>query len=348
MKIKVTQVFPPGIKDIVPAFFTSRLLCAAFFILCPCLYAEIAVAEKNDYSWQAPRADRSLLLSLDGAGDIVWAAGAYGHILKRSSPGLWNQSGVQTSVLLTAIQMFDSSTGCAVGHEGVIVCMDDGGNSWSRVHDDKSHAGPLLDIVFVSSHEIIAVGAYGYYLVSRDGGNNWIESFVNEEHDFHLNAISHYLHDMLYIVGEAGHIYRSRDRGLTWQVLSSPYEGSFFDVLAWGDGHVAIAGLRGRIYYSRNKGESWSRISTGIETSLNSLIHLRNGQLMAVGHAGNIVIVDQDYRQSYLYQLEERPDIADAYEYEGNRVVLVGENGISVLDLCRIFSAVELADCDSE
>ncbi len=326
---------------------TSRLRCAAFFILYSCLWTE-AAAEKNDYSWQAPLADRSLLIALDGVGNTVWAAGAYGHILKHSSPGIWNQSKVQARVLLTAIQMFDSSTGCAVGHDAIIVCTDDGGNNWSRVYEDKNHAAPLLDVMFLSAYEIIAVGAYGYYRVSGDGGNNWLEGLINEEHDFHLNAIGHDLHGLLYIVGEAGHIYRSKDRGLTWHTLSSPYEGSFFDVLVWGDGQVAIAGLRGRIYYSRDKGESWSRISTNIKTSLNSLIRLRNGQLMGVGHTGNIVIVDKDYRQSHLYQLKERFDIADAYEYESNHVILVGENGISNLDLCRVFSTIELAGCDSK
>ncbi len=255
---------------------------------------------------------------------------------------------MQTSILLTAIRMLDSSTGCAVGHDGVIVCTSDGGSTWPIVHGDKDQERPLLDIVFVSSQKSIAVGAYGYYLVSNDDGNNWTEDIVNEDHDFHLNAISGYLHGMLYIVGEAGQIYRSKDKGLTWDTLPSPYEGSLFDVLAWGDGQVAITGLRGRLYYSQDKGESWSRIPTNVETPLNSLIRLRNGQLMAVGHAGNIVIVDKSYQQSYLYQLKRRNDIADAYEYEGNYVILAGEDGVNDLDLCQVFSPTELEGCASK
>lgn len=334
-------------------FFTVRLPCAAFFILLvvlrsTCLWAEATIDSKTDYSWQAPLASQSLLISLDGTGDTIQVAGSRGHILRRSNSGIWHQSRVQASVLLTAIRMFDSSTGLAVGHDGIIVRTDDGGHTWTRVHEDKDQSRPLLDIVYLDSRKIIAVGAYGYYLISNDSGHNWQEGFVNENHDFHLNAISHHLHDTIYIVGEAGHIYRSRDRGLTWDTLSSPYEGSWFDVLVWEGSHVAIAGLRGRLYYSKNKGESWLRIPTSVETSFNSLIRLRNGQLMAVGHAGSIIIVDKNYQQSFLHQLKGRDNIADAYEYKSNHVVLAGENGVRYLDLCDSFSPAELKGCIPE
>ena len=330
--------------------FILRLLYAAFFILSafsrsPCVWAD---AGENDYSRQAPLASRSLLISLDGVGDVIWAAGSHGHILKQDSSGIWNQSKVQASVLLTAIRMLDSSTGWAVGHDAVIVYTDDTGNTWSRVYSDKDQEKPLLDIVPLSPQKIIAVGAYGYYLVSDNGGTSWKEGIVNADHDFHLNAISHNLNGILYIVAEAGHIYRSKDNGLTWNTLSSPYEGSLFDVLAWEDNHVAVTGLRGRFYYSGDKGESWSRIPTNIETSLNSLIRLRNGQLLVAGHTGNIVITDKNYQQSYLYQLKNRVDIADIYEYESNHVIFVGEDGIHNLDLCEIFSPTELTGCVSK
>jgi len=116
-------------------------------------------------------------------------------------------------------------------------------------------------------------------------------------------------------------------------------------VLAWGSGHVAVAGLRGHLYLSKDKGESWSKIPSTVQTSLNSIIRLKNGQLLVVGHAGILLLISADYAHTTVHQLPDRMALADVYEFKRNHVLLVGESGIRSFNLCEAFRSVILGGC---
>ncbi len=306
----------------------------------------IVVPENSQHAWQAPLASSSLLISISRSGEqTMWVAGERGHILGNHGTAYWQQSKVATQVLLTAIDMFDDRYGWAVGHDAVILKTVDGGASWQQVYQNIDQQAPLLDVIFISRQNGIAIGAYGYYLYTADGGKTWQHKLLNEEHDFHLNAISQNSTGDLYIAAEAGHIYRSTDSGESWTSLPSPYAGSLFDVLSWGSHHVAISGLRGNLYVSTDRGESWKQIPTAVESSLNSLIRLKNGQLLAVGHAGIVLLVNADFTRTQYYQLPDRKALADAYEFSSNQLLLVGESGIQTLDLCGVFKDEALGGC---
>ena len=337
----------------VSSFMSNQLkgLLFAASLLLTTLVAEAAVKvpDNANHAWQAPHVSISLLLSISGQGDeIVWIVGQRGHILRRFGSDSWQQARVPTQVLLTAIDMLDDQYGWAVGHDAVILKTMDGGVSWQEVYKNVEEQRPLFDVVFKDPENGIAVGAYGYYLSTEDGGKTWHDKLVNEEHDFHLNAISQNSNGDLYIAGEAGNIYRSVDSGDNWTTLSSPYEGSFFDVLAWGDSHVAIAGLRGHLYLSDDKGESWNKIPSTVQTSLNSIIRLKNGQLLVVGHAGMLSLTNTEFSQTTTYQLPDRKALADVYEYKQNQVVLVGEAGISIINLCAVFQPEAVIGCQHD
>jgi len=331
----------------------KRLLSAASFIFIACFvagpsntWANVEAPDNPEHAWRAQKASASLLLSVSGLnGQEIWVAGERGHILKRDDSDAWQQASVPTQVLLTAIDMFDDRYGWAVGHDAVILKTMDGGSSWQEVYKNSDEQRPLLDVTFRDQQKGIAVGAYGYYLYTQDGGRTWGDKLVNEEHDFHLNAISQSAGGELYIAGEAGSLYRSFDSGENWTTLVSPYEGSFFDVLAWGNDHVAVAGLRGHLYLSKDKGDNWRKIPSTVQTSLNSMIRLKNGQLLVVGHAGILLLVSADYTQTTVYQLPNRKALADAYEFKQNHVLLVGESGIRSLNLCDVFQREVLSWC---
>ena len=326
--------------------FKRLLFAASLFLITPITEAGVEVPGNADHAWLAPHASKSLLLSVSGQGDKkVWVAGQRGHILRWVGGDSWQQASVPTQVLLTAIDMLDDQVGWAVGHDAVILKTIDGGASWQVVYKNIEEQRPLFDVVFSDLNNGVAVGAYGYYLYTHDGGKTWGDKLVNEEHDYHLNAISQNSQGDLYIAGETGHIYRSLDKGENWTTLSSPYEGSFFDVLAWGDSHVVVAGLRGHFYLSDDKGESWNKIPSTVQTSLNSIIQLKNGQLLVVGHAGMLLLTNTEFSQTATYQLPDRKALADVYEFRQNQVLLVGEAGISTIDLCVVFQSEVIIGC---
>lgn len=316
------------------------VLLAVFLLLSTTtVIAAVVVPANPQYAWFAPRASSSLLLAISGHGEqAIWLVGEHGHILKSDSDGPWQQASVPTQILLTAIDMFDTQYGWAVGHDATILKTSDGGVNWHLMYKNINAQSPLFDVLFSSREKGIAVGAYGFYLATNDGGVSWRQKFINEEHDFHLNAISKNAVGELFIAAEAGNLYRSTDTGKHWTSLLSPYDGSFFDVLAWGDKHVAVAGLRGHLYVSADKGESWKKIPSNLETSLNSIIRLKNGQLLVVGHAGMVLLVSADFTEAVSYQLANRKALSDVYEFKANQLLLVGESGVSTFNLCDAFN----------
>ena len=216
----------------------------------------------------APLAIRSLLLDGAAAGSRLVVVGERGHVLVSTEGGArWRQAKVPIRALLTAIHMHDERTGWAVGHDAAILRTGDGGETWTLVHRAPEKELPLLDVWFRDGKTGFAVGAYGYFLATRDGGDTWKEHSVGKD-DFHLNALVPAGARRLYIAAEAGVVYRSDDSGETWRELPSPYSGSWFAGLAFGEDELLLAGLRGHLFRSEDGGESWARVPTGINATL--------------------------------------------------------------------------------
>jgi photosystem II stability/assembly factor-like uncharacterized protein len=320
-------------------FFLAALL------LTPSAQSGVRVPDNPEYSWYAPLAPTSLLTAVDRAGDEVYAVGTYGHILRSSRHELdtWKQSGSPTQILLNAVYMSDEGNGWAVGHDAIILKTANG-KQWEKVYEAIDEQRPLLDVWFRDKQHGFAVGAYGYFLSTSDGGMSWQERSINEEHDYHLNAISDNGSGKLYIAAESGHVYQSTDDGQTWQVLNLPYEGSFFDIAAYGN-TVITAGLRGHIFVSHDAGDSWHQLQTNIDSALTSITRLESGQFVVTGHAGIVLLLDHQLSRVSTYQLADRSALSDAIslDYE---LVLAGEHGVSTLDLCRAFHSQLSGDCE--
>ena len=123
------------------------------------------------------------------AGSRLVVVGARGHVLVSTDDGAsWTQAEVPTRVLLTAVHMHDERTGWAVGHDAVILRTNDGGATWSMVHQAPEEELPLLDVWFRDARTGFAVGAYGYFLATEDAGETWTPRTISAN-DFHLNAL---------------------------------------------------------------------------------------------------------------------------------------------------------------
>lgn len=190
------------------------------------------------------------MIDLARNGDAIFAIGDWGVILKSEDGGeSWVQKPSPISVMLNKIQFIDQQHGWIVGHDASILVTRDGGESWSIQYRDAEWGKPIYDLVMLDADNGIAVGANGRMLQTTDGGDNWemIEPdiAVNGTNFYGINTLAD---GTLFIHGEKGILARSTDGGETWEQLFSPYSGSFFGMLPFGDKGAYVFGLRGTVY----------------------------------------------------------------------------------------------------
>ena len=276
----------------------------------------------------APLAIRSLLLDGAAAGSRLVVVGERGHVLVSTDDGAsWRQARVPVRALLTAIHMHDERTGWAVGHDAVILRTGDGGETWTLVHQAPEKELPLLDVWFRDDRTGFAVGAYGYFLATGDGGDTWTERSVGKD-DFHLNALVPAGARRLYIAAEAGVVYRSDDGGETWRELPSPYSGSWFAGLAFGEDELLLAGLRGHLFRSDDGGESWARVPTGTNATLTGAARLPSDRVAITGLEGAVLLSRDAGRSVSPKSLKSRAGVSTALPLADGGVLLVGEFGV--------------------
>jgi photosystem II stability/assembly factor-like uncharacterized protein len=307
-------------------------------------------------------AARGLLVAIAAAGERLVAVGDRGIIVLSDDKGAsWVQAAaVPTQALLTGVCFVDARHGVAVGHDEVILTSADAGRTWTRTHYAPQAQRPLLDVWCDGSGRVIAVGAYSAYLTSSDAGERWDEvafrpaprpqaartsspagtaaaaaSAAAEEESarggYHLNRIASAGGARLYIAGEAGHLYRSDDGGASWLTLTSPYEGSFFDVLPLAGQALLALGLRGHLYRSADAGASWQQIDTGTVALLDGATQLAGGTVAIVGFSGVVLVSRDDGHSFTLLQQTDRAGLAATVAVGDGRLVAVGEDGAKVI-----------------
>jgi photosystem II stability/assembly factor-like uncharacterized protein len=302
-------------------------------------------------------AAQSLLIAVATAGPRLVAVGDRGIILLSDDRGgSWVQAlEVPTQALLTGVCFLDAEHGVAVGHDEVILATADAGRTWRRSHYAPEAQRPLLDVWCGGGGQVIAVGAYSAYLTSADGGVSWTARRFTAapppraraarrgatagaaaegatSGGYHLNRIVPAGASRLYLAGEAGRLYRSDDSGANWRELSSPYEGSFFGVLALHGEALLAFGLRGNLFRSEDAGSSWQKIETGTVTLLDGAARFDDG-VAIVGLAG-VVLVSHDQGRSFtLAQQSDRSGLSAAVPVGQYELVAVGEDGVKVIIL---------------
>ena len=327
---------PPPVRD-APARARSHRPAAHLAIIG--LLAILAPGSAGaEAAVQAPLAIESLLLDGTVVGSRMVVVGARGHVLVSTDDGAsWTQAEVPTRVLLTAVHMHDERTGWAVGHDAVILRTDDGGATWSMVHQAPEEELPLLDVWFRDARTGFAVGAYGYFLATEDGGETWTPRTISAN-DFHLNALvpvavpasdsSGPPSQRLFIAGEAGVAYRSDDGGANWRELSSPYAGSWFGGLALDEDQLLLAGLRGHLFRSADGGETWAEVATRTRATLTGAVQLPSGRIIVTGLEGSVLTSDDGGRSVAGSRLASRAGISAALPLSDGGVLLVGEFGV--------------------
>lgn len=241
---------------------------------------------------RTPHAVAAMTLDATWAGPRVVAVGDHGVVELSDDEGLsFRQAkSVPVSTMLNAVSFSDKQSGWAVGHWGVILHTQDGGETWEIQHLAVDEDRPLFSVHFFNAQEGVAVGLWSLVLVTADGGKTWQKQTLSpppgaSKADLNLFSLFAGPGDSLYAAAEHGMVLRSDDRGRTWTYLNAGYRGSFWTGIGLSDGTLIVAGLRGTIYRSTDKGGHWEQVATGLKNSITHLVEA-NGTVLAVGLDG--------------------------------------------------------------
>lgn len=302
------------------------------------VFAETASqAEETELNTLAVKASQRLLMDIKEIynGRLI-TVGERGHILVSDDQGeRWRQIRIPSEALLTKIYFTSDKVGWAIGHEQTILKTTNAGETWELQHSSDNLDQPaLFDAWFSDEQNGIVVGAYGLYLKTNDGGKNWQEVYQQNLEDeeigfphFYSLTFDNKTNNLL-MAGELGFLAKSMDKGETWQKLTSPYDGSFFNIAFLPDGGVLLMGLRGHLFRSSDVGESWQEIDSGTISGLQESVVLNDGRVLVVGSDGTQLLSSDEGKTFALLQRADRVHLASAISTSDKEVLLVGIKGI--------------------
>ncbi|MDX9788004.1 MAG: YCF48-related protein [Desulfobacterales bacterium] len=272
----------------------------------------IVFSEDNGKSWKQATVPTSLTLTavFFPVSQKGWAVGHDGVILHSNDGGQsWTQQldghGIlkaNASLSKTLVENKEAALSHATPEEREKFSkeLEDSRRTlekFQRALDDDICCEPFMDVWFKNEREGFVVGAYGQFCRTVDGGKTWQAWWDRTDNPdrLHLNGITQAAKGALFIAGEAGTLFRSPDGGEHWETLLSPYEGSFFGIVASpNDSYVIAFGINGNIAHSADLGESWRHILTGTGGALGGGAVCSDGRLMMVSYSGLMLIGSGD------------------------------------------------------
>jgi photosystem II stability/assembly factor-like uncharacterized protein len=303
------------------------------------------------------------MLGAAAAGSRLVAVGERGIILLSDDQGgHWRQAKVPVSTNLNAVAFPTPRLGWAVGHAGIVLHTEDGGETWVRQLDgiqaaklvldsspredaaapfrarqarrlvEEGPDKPFLDLFFPSATEGFVIGAFGLAFHTLDGGKSWTSLTLELP-----NPQGHHLYSVrggggaIYMAGEQGLALRSDDGGATFVELSPPYRGSYFSVAADQAGNVVLAGLRGNVVHSADRGKTWRALEMPVPVSVTATVLTPEGQVLMVNQAGMILVADMAAPKPTPLPFGPLPPPAGLIALGDGRILLTTPRGMRLL-----------------
>ncbi len=291
-----------AIGGLVPWAVIAGLLFAAFFIQ-PQPVGETVQPPPIE------RRDRFYGLEVLEQGQVLWAAGGDGKIVRSEDAGAtWRVQQSGTRHNLQSIAAWDTRRAVAVGNEGVVLVTEDAGETWEQVEAPRSEVfNKLVRVITRADGEAWAVGGMSAVFRSRDYGRTW-ERLVDEE-DIAWNGIGFVDDSNAWAVGEFGMLLRSTDGGDSWTEEMLDLESSLMAVRFRDDGHGVAVGLEGTVLYTSNGGDDWTRLQTDFQEHLFD-VTWNGSKWLAVGEDG-IVVRGEDNPKSTWRAERLDPDLRE-------------------------------------
>jgi len=342
--------------------FKNLSIVLVFLLSAPFALADIATPLERPATQDLDHALTNRLLTIDLVGDRLVAAGRRGHILTSDDAGLsWEQRPVPVASDLVASDFRSDQLGWVVGHDGVVLKTEDGGETWRKMldgrqaaevikkyretHSDLSEEAlyeyerfemegsdkPFLTVHFMDDDRGVVLGAFNYAFLTEDGGQTWIPFSHRIDNPMGYHIYSAFEHaGVLYAVGEKGLVLRWDEESERLVAVESPYQGSWFAGVSLGQ-ELLLVGLRGSAYYGSPE-SGWQRLEL-TEDSINNVVAISADAALLVGQSGKVFRID---RQGNGFSSQELSSggmpIYDA-ALAGDALVIVGLRGARRLPL---------------
>lgn len=243
----------------------------------------------------ARRTDAAVIAPINEAtraGQRIVAVGANGVILLSDDEGktFRQAKSVPVRSTLNSVSFVDQRQGWAVGHWGIVLGTEDGGESWSILRRDTNVDQPLFSVFFKNKEEGIAVGLWSLMLATKDGGKTWATVRLanapgRNKADLNLMRIFKGGHDDLFIAAEQGVVLKSSGDWQRWDYFPTGYRGTLWSGVMLPDGKLLVGGLRGSMFYSNDDGKMWAPIETKVKSSITDIAYSK-GSIKAVALDG--------------------------------------------------------------
>jgi len=256
-------------------------------------------------------ASEGMLLGATRAGKRIVAVGDHGTVVLSDDDGKTFRQARQVPVraMLNAVSFVDDKHGWAVGHRGVILATEDGGDTWKLQREDLDKDQPLFSVLFVDGQTGWACGLWSLLLHTRDGGKTWnpVDLPAPEgakRADRNLYSLFADRKGGLFIAAEQGRVLHSADQGASWEYLDTGYKGSLWTGTVLSDGTLMVGGLRGAIYRSGDGGRHWMQVKVDTLSSITAFADGKAGLYAAA--LDGVVLRSTDHGSGF--SVSQRPD----------------------------------------
>jgi photosystem II stability/assembly factor-like uncharacterized protein len=237
------------------------------------------------------------------------------------------------------VSFADEQHGWAVGHWGVILATEDGGEHWKLQRDDLEADRPLLTVWFRDAQNGMAAGIWSTCFGTHDGGKTWSPVAVpappgSKHADLNLFHGFSDGKSGSYVVGERGMVLHSPDDGAHWEFFETGGRGSLWAGTLLQDGSLVVGGLLGKMFRSADAGHSWQAASIRTDSSITDLAEQSDGKLLVVGLDGVSASSDDHGLTFKVSQREDRLSLT-AIGITTGPAVLFSKQGVVTAEAAR-------------
>jgi len=166
----------------------------------------------------------------------------------------------------TAVQFFDSLSGCTVASGGQIFLTSDGGANWRLVRHGGGEA--LSDLHFIDRYRGWAVGGAGV-LSTVDGGESWHWAVRSLSENGYLGGTAiHFIDSGTGWMADQREVWKTLDGGETWAAAPLPLAPGenphLYDLDFPDPQHGWVVGEDATILATADGGSTWVRQANGI------------------------------------------------------------------------------------
>ena len=292
----------------------------------------------------AERPENSTLMDVKKVNSHLVTVGERGTILysDQTCAG-WLQADVPVSITLTAVYFTNSSKGWAVGHDGVVLHTENGGENWIKQLDgieiNKLVYDQLVKVI-EDKKNLLAAKKENLTIEELEKLEREIEDFGFFLSDAEMGleeGPTRPLMDLWFkndqegiIVGAFGMILETKDGGKSWvpilDRIENPNGYHYYGITRCGN-NLFIAGEMGLLFRSIDFGQTWETLTSPYEGTFFGVVGNPEGNFVTTfGLRGNICF-SRDGGESWQHKSLGRSSINGGTWLSSGKLCLVAMDG---------------------